>query len=346
MKILEKVEKQGLIKLRVENLDDLWYLSQIILQGDRVRGKSTRKVKAGEQEDAVKKTLTLQVLVERCVFQGDSLRIMGELTEGTEDIATKAHHTITATIGIELEIVKEQWSAYQKTRLEQAGKEQTVVLLVVFDREEARFAILHSRNYQVVGTLSGNVTKKRTQQNEQENFYVKVIDAMQQYVNTYGVQHIILASPAFWKDELMKELNNQELKRKIILAGCSSVSNNAFEEVLKRQEASKVLGKAQVASEQVLVETLLEQIGQDGLATYGTEQIQAAVRTGAVEVLLISTRLIKTLREKGQFDMLEKLMQDTENTAGRISIINAENEAGKQLDGLGGLGVLLRYKTH
>ena len=40
MQIINKQLKQGKIKLGVDSLDDLWYLSQIIEPGDQVEGKT------------------------------------------------------------------------------------------------------------------------------------------------------------------------------------------------------------------------------------------------------------------------------------------------------------------
>ena len=45
MKILKRNLKKGEIKLRIENLDDLWYLSQIIDSNDLVSGSTLRKIK-------------------------------------------------------------------------------------------------------------------------------------------------------------------------------------------------------------------------------------------------------------------------------------------------------------
>ena len=58
MIILNKDLKKGEIKIKVENLDDLWHLSQLIEVKDLVRGKSSRKIKIGneterKQKDAV-----------------------------------------------------------------------------------------------------------------------------------------------------------------------------------------------------------------------------------------------------------------------------------------------------
>ena len=68
MKILEEVIRQNLMRLQVETLDDLWYLSQIITIGDIIKGKSTRKIKIGEKESAVKKSVIVPIKAEKGRF--------------------------------------------------------------------------------------------------------------------------------------------------------------------------------------------------------------------------------------------------------------------------------------
>ena len=43
MKILHKELDKGVIKLRVDNADDLWHLSHIVESGDLLFGKTYRK---------------------------------------------------------------------------------------------------------------------------------------------------------------------------------------------------------------------------------------------------------------------------------------------------------------
>ena len=344
MRIVQTREEQGAVVIKIEHADDLWYLSQIIAPGDAVQSKTARKVKAGEQEDSVKKHITLQVKVERVVFQGDVLRVMGKVTKGTEDVPSNVHHTLSITPGTQLEIMKERWDTYQKKRLKEAEQQQEKVLMIAFDREQALFGVLQQRGYSIIRKLAGVTTSKRQPKNEQENFYKDIIDALKQEVERMQPQHIVIGSPAFWKDELMKELKDDALKKIIITTTCSSVSNNAFAEMLKKAETSRVLQQAQLQKETTIVETLLAEIAKQGLATYGYKQIEKCVESGAVAILLVSTALIKHYREKNAFDSLESLMKQTEAAGGKVSIISAEHEAGSQLEGLGGLGALLRYK--
>ena len=50
MKLIHKNIKKGDIKVKIENLEDLWYLSNIIDGGDVIKGKTARKISYGGKE--------------------------------------------------------------------------------------------------------------------------------------------------------------------------------------------------------------------------------------------------------------------------------------------------------
>ncbi len=347
MKVIKKALKQGTVVVKIENMDDLWHLSQLVEASDQVRGKTSRKLKLGSDSETTRKTMTLTIKVESTELTDHSLRIHGTTTESTDDVPAASHHTITAETNYDLTIIKKEWPQFHLQRLDEASKEKNApVLITVFDREQAVFASLKSNGYKVLSTLTGNVTKKFDPAIKGENFYNHIIKTMQEYADRLKVQHIILASPSFWKEELMKELKDDTLKKKIIQATCSSADQGALDELLKRPELAQVLADERAAKEAALVERLLEQIAKDGLAVYGPEQVQQAIDAGAVETLLVSSDKIKETREDDVFEQLNAKMKAVDSQSGQVSFITSSTDAGKKLDGLGGLAALLRYQIN
>ena len=339
MKLLKKDLKHGKIVVVVQNLDDLWHLSQIIESGDVISSKTTRKIKATEKETE-KKTLFLDIRVEEVEFKEKNLRISGKTTEEKEDVPKGAYHTISLEISSTTGITKGSWPKYQLKRLEQATKKQAETLILVLDREEAIFALLKSKGYEVLTQIKGKVAKKGIK-TATSNFYKELSDKLAEYDKRFKSDAIIVASPAFWKEDLMEELKDSELKKKIVTATCSSVGKNAIEEVLKRPELKEVLKQQRAAEESKYIEELMMEISKDGLAIYGKKEVEGAVESGNVKVFLITDVFIYKNREKS-----EELMKNSEAVKGEVVIINSENEAGKKLDSLGGTAVLLRYKMY
>ncbi len=339
MKILKRDLRQGRVVVAVESLDDLWHLSQIIEAGDAISSKTTRKVKATEKE-AEKKTLFLELRVEGVDFKDGALRVSGRTSEEKDDVPKGSYHTIGIEVGSSVGIAKESWPKYQLKRLEQATKNQAKTIILILDREEAIFALLKSQGYEVLAELKGKVAKKGVE-TVTKNFYAELAGNLSGYVDRFKAETVVVASPAFWKDELVKELKDDGLKKKVVLATCSSVGKNAIEEVLKRPELGEVLKMQRAAEESRIVEQLMVEIAKEGLAAYGKKEVDDAVSSGNVKSILLTGDFVGRNRKKS-----EELMKGAEAVSGDVAIINSENEAGQKLDSLGGVAVLLRYKGY
>jgi protein pelota len=348
MKILHKDLRKGNVKLLVETLDDLWYLSHIITEGDQVSGKSHRKIKIGDGENAkvVKKPFFLKIEVEKVEFHrySDVLRVSGKVIEGPEEVTTGSYHTFNLQEGTDFSLHKNEFLSYQIAKLEEAASGGKVsVLLVALDREEAFFAVLKKYGYEVLGHISGNVAKKDFEQ-QSSNFYREIKKAIDDYDTRYKFESIVIASPAFFKEDFMKEAS--DIKDKVTLATISSVDKGCFNELLKREEVKTVLQKDKISKEVKIVDRLMAEISKDadGKAAYGIDETSDAVNMGAVETLLVTDGFIFKMREEGNYKALDTIMQIADRAKAKINIISSEHEGGKQLDGLGGIGAILRYR--
>ncbi|MBD3310677.1 mRNA surveillance protein pelota [Candidatus Woesearchaeota archaeon] len=349
MKILSSDLRKGFAKLKVESLDDLWYLNQIISKGDLVKGKTFRKIRIGGKEErsqkVVKKPVFIEIETEKLDYTGDLLRVSGKIRQGPEDVPRGSYHTFTIEEGSQITVKKESWLTFQVKRLKEASAAKgPTILLCILDREESILALLKGYKSEILSTLKGKVAKKALDDEGKHTFYGEIIAKIKEYVSRYSPVNIILASPAFWKEDLMKEMKDEDLRKKVVLATCSSVSTNAISEVLKRQEVREVLRQDMVANELKLVEQLLTEVSKDGNVVYGIKETGHAAAAGAVEKLMVTDGLIHRLREKDEYDQLEELMKLADQTKAEVHIISSEHEGGKELDGLGGIGAILRYK--
>ena len=353
MKLLHFNLKKGEAKLLTQNLDDLWYLSNIIDEGDFAEGKTFRKIKSSASEDkskdSTKKSIFVKLEVEKVEFSKYSnvLRISGVIREAPEDVPRGEHHTFNVDDNTTITIIKEEWLKYQLDKLKEASSEKkSAILIVVHDREECYFALFKKYGYEVLAHIEGEVQKKREENIKKENFYVSVIKKMEEYAERYEIKQIILASPSFWKEDLMKELKDNEIKQKIILATCSSATKNGIDEVIKRPEVREALKQERTAKEMNKVEELFTEISKNNLAAYGFKETENAATMGAIKDLLITDSLIQKTRLQNNYKRLENIMKTVDKTKGEIEIISSEHEGGKKLDGLGGIGAVLRFKMN
>ncbi len=328
----------------VTDPEDLWYLSHLIDPGDFLRAKTHRKLKIGEEQ--VKKPLTLTIEAEAVELSdaGRALRINGRVKEAPEDVPLNSYHSISLEPGTEFQLQKVQWLEHQKKKLEEAARKKYLYLLCLLDREESLIAITRPQGYEILARLQGEAQKKRMKTAAVKDFQAELAKALEVYAGRYNPERIILASPAFFKEEMYKKLP-QEVKRKVVQATCSDISERALDEVMKQPELREVLQESRTREEQLAVDELLLEIRKDsGLAVYGWESVHHAAEQGAVRSLLLSDSFIRKRRLENAFAAVDETMKKVEHMQGEIHIISSVHEGGKKLDGLGGAGAVLRYK--
>lgn len=352
MKILDRDIRRGFVKLAVEDNDDLWYLSHIIDIGDKVEGSTFRKIKIGDSDDrnskVIKKKVFMKITVEKIEFHkySDALRVSGKIAEGPEDIPIGSYHTFNFETGSVFNLEKEQFLDFQAEKLKEASMPRKKgVMICAFDREEAIFALMKNYGYEIVNEIKGNVQKKDSPEKVTGSFYQEIIALLKEYSERYNLSKIVVGSPSFWKEYLLKEIEDDKLKSKLVSANCNSAGKNAIDELIRRPEVMTALSEDRVIKETRMVDMLFQEIQKGGKAAYGIKEASETVSMGAVSDLIVSDGLIHKLRQEEKYAELDSVMKLAASMQAKIHIISSEHDAGKKLDGLGGIGAILRYKT-
>jgi len=342
--------KKGVVKLRITDPEDLWYLSHLIDPGDFVKGKATRKIKIGEGENAkvAKKTYILTIDAQTIDFDTENraLRVNGKIKEGPEDLPRDNYQAIALELNSDFSLQKPRWLEYQKQKLKEAAEKKYNYLVCILDREEAIFALTKSFGYDILLTIKGDVAKKDQNTEIKGDFKQELIKALEVYGGRFNPEAIIIASPAFYKDELAKKITNIEIKNKLVLTSCSDVSESSLFEILKKPELETTLKSSRTRRETMLVDELLSEINKQGLSAYGWKEVKTAIEAGAISKLLVTDDYIQRRRMSEEYDELDNLMKQVDVLNGQIHIISSEHESGRKLTGLGGIAAILRYKLN
>ena len=342
--------KNGVVKVKVTTKDDLWYLSTLIEKGDLLTGITERKIKLGSDQTKVqKRTFLVTIRAEKIEFSKTTteLRINGLITEAPEDIPKGIHQTIEIQEQSIITLRKEEWLTYQQEKIkESTTNARTNILVVVFDRESVIFAMLKQYGYEVILSLEGDVPKKGDDIQKESEFFTQIINQIKIYTERDVITKIVLASPAFWKEDLLNKIKDRTIKEKIISVSCGSASTNAIEEILKSDEIKKALLNERVAKEMRFVEELFKQIALNGLSAYGFKETKESIESGNISKMLVTDKYIQKKREENDFANLDTLMRLADAQRAEIHVISSDHEGGRRLDGLGGVGALLRYKKY
>lgn len=349
MKTIHSDFKKGEVKVKITQKEDLWYLKNILREGDIIKGKTYRKIDTGKKEGRSKKErkkVYLEIKLENTeTNESEVLRAKGKVSKGTEEVSKGTYHTFNIKPGTIITIQKNEWLIHEKEQLKESKKtNKAKILICVHDRQEATIASSTGSGYKILTTIKGDAEKKEERATNKGNFYEELIKILKEYNKRIKPKTIILASPAFYKDDLYDKVQEQELKEKTIKASCSSSKPNAIEEVLKRPETKTALKEIRASKESKLIDKLMKEISKQRKAAYGLEEVKKTAKMGAIKHLLVTEKTIKKYRKKDKYKTLNQIMKQVKNTRGEITIISSEHSYGEKLEGLGGIAAILRYK--
>lgn len=351
MKIIEEDEKNGIVEVFPETLDDLWHLSHIVEVGDNASSKTTRRIQdtTGDKtrgDRGIKKTFYLGLDVQNIEFHlfTGKLRLTGVITRGPEDlIPLGSHHTLEVKLNTALTIKKDRWPKWAINRLNQAieASKKLSAIIVVLEDDTATLGLMRQFGIEYYGPIKGSVSGKRiVDKNRQKNiteFYEKVIDSITKFDS---IQNIVIAGPGFVKNDFYDYLKDKhsDLAKISIVEPTGAGGRNGIAEVLKKGTVEKLTSENRVAQEMAAMENLLTEIGKNSSkVAYGIKETKHAVNLGAVsQLLVLDTQVPK--------DDMGETMDMVENMKGEVLVISSQHDGGKQLESLGGVAALLRYE--
>jgi len=347
MKIVHRDLREGKIKLRVESLDDLWYLKSILEEGDLVEGFSYRRVRDEEKKRAdsgerVKMRLVLKVEGVEFSSYASMLRVNGTIEEGPEDLVSfGSHHTLEVKKGSAITITK-GWKKWHLERLKEAqkGGEEPLVLIVGVEEGEAEMGVVRRYGVDFKAHIKGATSGKRFaegQESREKEFNTQVAQKVAQIAAKENLEAIIVAGPGFWKENLLKALREYSLSVPVTPENTGSGGRAGVYEVLKRGVVERIVEECRIARESQLVERVMEEISKDGKVAYGIEEVERALDFGAAETLLLTENFLRSY--EGSDSMIER----AKSIKAEVVILSNEHEAGERLEGIGRVAALLRF---
>ncbi len=332
MKIIRFQESTGSLKLRADNVNDIWTIQRIILKDDMVKSESFRKFKSNDRDVGELKEVIIKVKVEKTEFDKNSnkLRISGKIIEGKplDYIRLGSYHTLNISEGDTLEITKLHWPNYMRELISEAIKNTKKVILgiIVVDDEKALFAYLLGYGIEFGNEIYSRLSKRLSQkdfQEQEKKYFQKILDLCV----TMNVDTIIIAGPGFTKDNIkdfaekggfLKKINKQ-----IIFENTSSAERSAVYELIKSDSVANLLEKEKIRKEFKMMEEFLSAYSI-GKGIYGIKNIKDAIENYEINVLLVNDNMLGD-------EEFQKVLEIAEKNKIKIEIINSNDEVGIQL---------------
>lgn len=355
MKILDQDKKKGEITVRVQDLNDLWTLYNIISKSDKVSSLTQRRVVMKEGSTGERKVMKLTLNVEDIAFHefSNRLRIKGTILEGPDEyVSFGTYHTINLEINQKITIIKDEWMRQDLMRLKESSKLSTnfVMLIIAMETGLANVALITNYSHNNIATITKNIPGKRYEQSFRKKFEHDFFEDIQRVIEsnmeTRDINLIIICGPGTTKDQFirwLKEHSTEEFNN-IRSIHASSGTESGIYETLKSQELSQMKENIKILQETEKIEQVLTQFGKDAdLIAIGFKEVSKAAQMGAIKQLLVADTVIRGSAKSKKLE-IEDIINNVENTGGEVNILNTQHPAGEQLTDLGSLIGILRYK--
>jgi len=281
--------------------------------------------------------------------------------------------------------------------LEETLKERDVFGILVLDRREATLGLLNGKRIEKLRKMTSGVPGKFKAGGQSSRRFERLREAAAiEFFNRIGeatnmafsklpdLNGILVGGPSPTKEDFMKgPFMSNELKQKVVdLFDVTYTDEDGLREIVN--VASDALSDLSVMAEKRLVAQFLEQVAKEGLAAYGISEILRMLEMGAVQTLLVSEGLKKSLASyhctacnqklerilddpsktelspeqlrcsschAGQMvldtvkDLDDSLIEKAGQSKADVELISTDTEEGRQLLlAFGGIGAILRYK--
>src|SRR3972149_559267 len=184
--------------------------------------------------------------------------------------------------------------------LEEMVAEKELFGLVVLDTKEATIGLLKGKKKEVLRRMDSLVFGKFGKGGQSQQRFERVREGM---INDWfkniaenmkgllpsGIKGIILGGPGPAKNDFFDgSYLPQPIKAQILgIKNIGYTDEQGLEELVERSE--DLLAEAAVAKEKALVQRFFENLQKDnGMVTYGLENVKKAIEMGAVDLILIS----------------------------------------------------------
>jgi len=334
-----------------ESLDDLWHLQFVLEPGDIVIGKTTRRVRRKEEisRETSGQREYMRVVIENETSEfhkfSNRLRISGVLTECPYEEQLGTYHTLNVEIFDTVSIQK-KWKFDQIQRIEEAvaARDSPDILVATIEEGAAFVQTINQYGISNRANLSGSTGKGEG--SDRTDIFEELLTVL----THIEVDIIVLAGPGFTKENALEYIKSRdsELAQKIILIETSSVGERGVQEVLAGGNAKDIIVKTRIGKETQVVDEIKKRIKVSGLVAYGPEEVQIAAEYGSIENLVIVDGELQEEREGRNLWKVDadEIIEMVEQKGGKITILSKEYGPGGELNGLGGIAALLRFRVN
>ena len=350
----------GVLTIVPQDNEDIWYLYNIVQEGDEVTAITSRKL--ANEKGAPRVKLTLQIKVAKIDYDAGAgtLRLNGRTTNDHEDVPLNSFHTLQLEPQLKCDIYKDEWDSFAINQLEEACDiaNRSDIAAIVLQPGLAHICLVTDAMTVIRQKIEVTIPKKRRGDNSGmekavQKFYKQIYSAIPKVINLEKIKAVLIAGPGSGPRELfntimqlaMSEENQPVLqaRQKFLVAHASSGHMHSLHEALQDKQIQESLANTRYGRETRVMDKFFKSLNDDDLkAWYGPDEVEKAVDLQAVETLMLTDSLFRSseLRERKRYVALYDAVRDLGK---EVLIFSSLHQSGEQLDSVSGVACLLMY---
>ncbi|RPB22887.1 hypothetical protein L211DRAFT_309217 [Terfezia boudieri ATCC MYA-4762] len=371
MKVIKNLvdrDGNGSITLFPEEPEDMWHTYNLLTLGDHLTASAIRKVSTESSTGStsthrVHTTLTTTITSIDFDPPSSTLHINGRVITENKHVKLGSYHTLDLELNRNFTITKPNggWDSVAMQVIRDAcdPAEKAEIGAVVMQEGLANVCLVTEYMTVLRQRVDVSLPRKRrgvamvSFDKGMERFYEQVYQAILKHLPIESLKVVLLASPGFLADGLMKYIfakattaGNIPLLRsrpKFITAHTSSGHIHSLSELLASQEIQARLTNTRFLKESRAIDEFYAMMTTDeDRAWYGISEVEKAVGKGAVQTLLISNSLMRsqTVVERRRY---VRMVEEVKGNGGEALVLSSVHESGRRLDGLGGVAAILGF---
>ena len=352
MQLLKQSEEHW--KLRIDSEDDLWVLARFAISGrslamlgerrDTTTAESGDRAKAAERK---KMWIQLRILTTEYKTYSNILRVHGTIEQAPVDIGS--HHTHLVEVGDEIEIHSlsgfPEYDRLLLTDTMTTDKKSNVSIIVVENDEIVLFEVTRRGLREgATWTMRGGGKRGdvRTSETVAKSFQQQV--AKEILAATSTKLPMILCGPGHARERLRNVILSQDPLRTIRLVSTSMAGRSGANEIIRDGLADELLSEHAISKEIKLLEEVWLRLSKNGAVAYGENELSRAMNEGAIETLLVSADKIRDPEAMIEGTPVSKWIEAISDIGAELVQCSSDHDSGEQLNNMGGIIALLRYK--
>ncbi|XP_009623195.1 protein PELOTA 1-like [Nicotiana tomentosiformis] len=333
-----------------EQPDDLWFLYNLIANGDIISAPTTRKIQTcSDKKNTSRVKLELEIRITSFDYDKSCsiIRVRGKTITPNDHVKSGVFHTLELGKNKEFNLMKKLWDeetiGILKDGSDPNGGSKVDLAVILMKEGLAQIFLIRQSATSHCATIQGD---KITNNSGSKSFFENIFVSFRKHIDMDVIPYVVIASCESIKDEfrvyLLLEAHRSKIKSiennksRILL-----VNKNNEKEILHDKVVMSMMKNTKSEIDIKVLDEFMNMVSTNSKrACYGTKDVEYAHELMAIETLLITKEILRNEDNKMRQKYL-RMEKSVKKAGGKVVQFN--QDIGQRLAQLTGIAAILRF---